>query len=163
MTKDSLARQPGEQWSAADGVHIEVRGLAAPAPFVQIIQLLESLSVPCSIIVHHDRDPLPLYDELAQRGWSAQRIAGDAGIVGLLQDEHDAIRAVAQELLPLTGSAAAGTLDAAGWDALKRGALEMVERQVAHIQKEEMALLPILDDLLDDETDRQLAFDYAAS
>ena len=81
----------------------------------------------------------------------------------MLQDEHDAIRAVAQELLPLTGSAAAGTLDAAGWDALKRGALEMVERQVAHIQKEEMALLPILDDLLDDETDRQFAFDYAAS
>jgi len=25
-----------------------------------------------------------------------------------------------------------------------------------------MALLPMLDDLLDDETDRQLAFDYAA-
>lgn len=89
--------------------------------------------------------------------------AGDGGIVALLQDEHDAIRAVAQELLPLTDSAAGETLDAAGWDALKRGALEMVERQVAHIQKEEMALLPILDDLLDDETDRQLAFDYAAS
>ena len=61
MTKHSLTRQPGEQWSAADGVHIEVRGLAARAPFVQIIQLLESLSVPCSIIVHHYRDPLPLY------------------------------------------------------------------------------------------------------
>ncbi|MEN9398357.1 MAG: hypothetical protein RLZ81_2887, partial [Pseudomonadota bacterium] len=54
------------------------------------------------------------------------------------------------------------TLDGAGWDALKRGALELVERQVAHIQKEEMALLPLLEDLLDDETDRQLAFDYAA-
>jgi hypothetical protein len=74
----------------------------------------------------------------------------------------DAIRDVAQELLPLTRAAAAGTLDGAGWDALKRGALELVERQVAHIQKEEMALLPLLEDLLDDETDRQLAFDYAA-
>lgn len=89
--------------------------------------------------------------------------AGDSGIVALLSEEHEAIRAVAQELLPLTRAAAAGTLDGAGWDALKRDALEMVERQVAHIQKEEMALLPILDDLLDDETDRQLAFDYAAS
>jgi hypothetical protein len=39
---------------------------------------------------------------------------------------------------------------------------ELVERQVAHIQKETMALLPMLDDLLDDETDRQLAFTYAA-
>ena len=89
--------------------------------------------------------------------------AGDSGIVALLSEEHEAIRAVAQELLPLTRAAAAGTLDGAGWDTLKRDALEMVERQVAHIQKEEMALLPMLDDLLDEETDRQLAFDYAAA
>lgn len=88
--------------------------------------------------------------------------AGDGEIAMLLTEEHDAIRAVAEELLPLTRAAVTGSLDATGWDALKRGALEMVERQVAHIQKEEMALLPLLDDLLDDETDRQLAFDYAA-
>jgi hypothetical protein len=37
-----------------------------------------------------------------------------------------------------------------------------VERQVSHIQKETMALLPLLDDLLDEETDRRLAFEYAA-
>ena len=65
---------------------------------------------------------------------------------------------MAAELLPLARAAAAGTLDDAGWDALKRGALEMVERQVAHIQKETMALLPMLDDLLDDDDDRELAF-----
>ncbi|MDP2371487.1 hemerythrin domain-containing protein [Rhodoferax sp.] len=88
--------------------------------------------------------------------------AGDGEIAMLLTEEHEAIREVAEELLPLTRAAAAGTLDGAGWDALKRGALELVERQVAHIQKEEMALLPLLDDLLDDETDRRLAFDYAA-
>ncbi|MHB1201195.1 MAG: hemerythrin domain-containing protein [Polaromonas sp.] len=88
--------------------------------------------------------------------------AGDGEIAMLLAEEHDAIRAVAEDLLPLTRAAASGSLDAAGWDALKRGALELVERQVAHIQKEEMALLPMLDDLLDDETDRQLAFDYVA-
>lgn len=90
------------------------------------------------------------------------RDAGDGEMAMLLVEEHDAIRAVAEELLPLTRAAVSGSLDAAGWDALKRGALELVERQVAHIQKEEMALLPLLDDLLDDETDRQLAFDYAA-
>ena len=89
--------------------------------------------------------------------------AGDGEIAMLLTEEHEAIRAVAEELLPLTRAAASGTLDGVGWDALKRGALEMVERQVAHIQKEEMALLPMLDDLLDDETDARLAFDYAAA
>jgi uncharacterized protein (DUF2249 family) len=79
MTSSALGRYPGQRWSAADGVHIEVRGLAPPAPFVQIIQLIESLKVPSAIVVHHDRDPLPLYDELAQRGWSAERIEGDVG------------------------------------------------------------------------------------
>ncbi len=45
---------------------------------------------------------------------------------------------------------------------LKRGALELVERLVAHIQKETMALLPMLEDLLDEDSDRELAFAYAS-
>ena len=89
--------------------------------------------------------------------------AGEGDIAGLLKEEHGAIREVAAELLPLAHAAAAGTLDGPGWDALKRGALEMVERQVAHIQKETMALLPMLDDLLDDDTDRELALLYATA
>ena len=88
--------------------------------------------------------------------------AGDGDIALLLADEHVAIREVAAELLPRARSAAAGTLDAAGWQALQRGALELIERMVSHIQKETMALLPMLDDLLDEETDRELAFAYAA-
>ncbi len=86
--------------------------------------------------------------------------AGDGGMAALLIEEHEAIRAVAAELLPLAQVAAG--LDVAGWEALKRAVLELVERLVSHIQKEEMALLPLIDDLLDDETDRQLAFAYAA-
>lgn len=89
--------------------------------------------------------------------------AGDGDMAALLAEEHDAIRAVARELAPLASAAAAGTLDEAGWSALKRGALEMVERQVAHIQKETMALLPLLDDLLDEADDRELAFAYASA
>jgi hypothetical protein len=59
-------------------------------------------------------------------------------------------------------AAAEGELDDAGWRELKVGALEIVERQVSHIQKETMALLPVLEDLLDEETDRELAFAYAS-
>jgi len=87
--------------------------------------------------------------------------AGDGDMAGLLVEEHEAIREVAAELLPLAHAAADGTLDAAGWAALRRHALELIERQVAHIQKETMALLPLLGDLLDEETDRELAFGYA--
>ena len=90
------------------------------------------------------------------------RDAGDGDMAALLAEEHDAIRDVARELMPLAQAAANGTLAAAGARALRSGALEMVERQVAHIQKETMALLPLLDDLLDDDEDRELAFAYAS-
>ncbi|MCA0239593.1 MAG: hemerythrin domain-containing protein [Proteobacteria bacterium] len=88
--------------------------------------------------------------------------AGDAELAQLLTEEHDTLRAVAAELQPLAALLVAGTLGAAQRAALQRLAGELVERQVAHIQKETMALLPLLDDLLDDETDRQLAFTYTA-
>jgi hemerythrin-like domain-containing protein len=104
---------------------------------------------------HFDFEERELFTRMAE--------AGEGDIAELLREEHDAIREVAAELLPLARGAAAGTLDDAGFDALRRGALEMVERQVAHIQKETMALLPLLDDLLDDDTDRELAFAYAAA
>ncbi|MBX3643419.1 MAG: hemerythrin domain-containing protein [Rubrivivax sp.] len=88
--------------------------------------------------------------------------AGDGDLAALLAEEHASIRDVAAELLPLARAAAAGALPAADAATLRRLVLEIVERQVAHIQKETMALLPLLDDLLDDDTDRELAFDYVA-
>ena len=89
--------------------------------------------------------------------------AGDGGMVALLTEEHEAIREVAAELLPLATQAAAGSIDDLAWGALRRSALELVERQVSHIQKETMALLPLLDDLLDEADDRELAFAYAST
>jgi hemerythrin-like domain-containing protein len=88
---------------------------------------------------------------------------GDGGMVALLTEEHEAIREVAAELLPLATQAASGAIDEAGWSTLRRCALELIERQVSHIQKETMALLPLLDDLLEDADDRELAFAYAAT
>ena len=89
--------------------------------------------------------------------------SGDGGMAALLASEHDAIRDLAAELLPMLDAQAQGALDASGWTELVNGALELVERQVSHIQKEEMALLPLLEDLLDDETDGQLALAYASA
>ncbi|MCB2040533.1 MAG: hemerythrin domain-containing protein [Rhodoferax sp.] len=89
------------------------------------------------------------------------RDAGDGEMADLLVDEHETLREVATELLPLARAAAAGPLDAAQWGKLRLHAQEMIERQVAHIQKETMALLPMLDDLLDEQSDRELAFAYA--
>jgi hemerythrin-like domain-containing protein len=88
--------------------------------------------------------------------------AGDGGIAELLTEEHGNIREVAAELLPLARLLARASLPAGERATFRRLALELVERMVAHIQKESMALLPMLEDLLDDDTDRELAFGYAA-
>lgn len=87
--------------------------------------------------------------------------AGGGDLAQLLREEHVTIRAVATELIPRARSAAAGTLDAVGWEALRRNALELAERLTAHIGKEDMAMLPLVDDILDEETDRTLSMEYA--
>lgn len=79
MIAATAARSPGEHWTEPDGVHIEVRGLAPPAPFVAILKLVDTLGGALPVVVHHDRDPVPLYAELAQRGWLAQRVEGEPG------------------------------------------------------------------------------------
>jgi len=92
-----------------------------------------------------------------------------SAITVLIADRHALVRRALRELIDVEPgfavvgqAAAAGALPPAEAGTLKRLVLEIVERQVAHIQKETMALLPLLDDLLDDDTDRELAFAYAA-
>lgn len=66
-------------WHEGDGTHIDVRGLPAPQPLVQILQLVRTAEAGTTVVVHHDRDPQLLYPELAQIGWGAERIAGEPG------------------------------------------------------------------------------------
>ena len=72
------------RWRDADGVHIDVRGLPPPQPLVTILRLVhEQGEGNGAVIVHHDRDPLLLYPELAEIGWCAVRVAGEPGEVRL--------------------------------------------------------------------------------
>jgi hypothetical protein len=75
------------RWRDGDAEHIDVRGLAPPAPLVQILKLVDSLAggaaATSCVIVHHDRDPRLLYPELAERGWQAEAVPGDPGEVRL--------------------------------------------------------------------------------
>ena len=71
------------QWEEGGQVHIDVRGLPAPQPLVSILRLVGSLADK-ALVVHHDRDPALLYPELAELGWGASLIPGDAGEVRLL-------------------------------------------------------------------------------
>lgn len=86
--------------------------------------------------------------------------AGEAEIGELLAEEHVTIRAVAGPLpAQLRASLVAG-FDAAAWRALRAAGLELAERLRGHIQKEEMGLLPAIEDLLDAGVDRELAAAY---
>lgn len=76
--------------------------------------------------------------------------AGEGDIAELLAEEHEMIRAAGRRFL---AAARENPLD----PDLKPIGLELAERLVSHVQKEEMSMLPALDDLLDDDTDEALA------
>ena len=88
--------------------------------------------------------------------------AGDGDLAALFNEEHVTIRAVAQPLADLLRQALAGGLAQQQWQTLKTLALEFSERLGSHAQKEDGALLPVLENLLDEDTDRELFGAYAA-
>jgi hemerythrin-like domain-containing protein len=88
---------------------------------------------------------------------------GDVAIGAHLTDEHNAIRPLGQRVATLARAAAGRGFDEAGWDEFRRLGLELCERMLAHIQKEEMALLPLIDESMDAETEARLHHDYAES
>ncbi len=88
--------------------------------------------------------------------------AGDGDLAALLSEEHATIRAVAQPLAALLRQALDAGLQPQQWQTLKTLALEFSERLGSHAQKEDGALLPVLEQLLDEDTDRELFGAYAA-
>lgn len=58
------------RWQQSDGVHLDLQGLFPPEPMIEILREIDC-GTGCPIIVHMDRDPVLLYPELEDRGWSA--------------------------------------------------------------------------------------------
>ncbi|NOX74831.1 MAG: hemerythrin domain-containing protein [Alphaproteobacteria bacterium] len=89
--------------------------------------------------------------------------AGDVGIGMHLREEHKALLPLGQQVSALASQALQDGFDPAGWSSFRDLSAELIERMFAHIQKEEMALLPMLDDLLEPEDDMELASAYSQS
>ncbi len=66
-------------WRNQEGVHIDVRGLEPPEPMVAILELIESGEVEGALIAHLDREPIFLYPELDDRGWSHEIVPACGG------------------------------------------------------------------------------------
>ncbi len=88
---------------------------------------------------------------------------GDVDIGNFLQEEHNMMREVADEIIALAKGTAASGFDAKSWMEFRRLSGEWVERMMSHVQKEEMALLPILEDALDADSDSDLVARYSDS
>jgi hypothetical protein len=65
-------------WQSADGVHIDVRGLNPPEPMIEILKLLDGGGL-SSLTAHLDREPIFLYPELEERGWSHEVLPSECG------------------------------------------------------------------------------------
>ncbi len=86
---------------------------------------------------------------------------GDVAIPHILRQEHDLLRNLSEFMLPVVEKARADGFTAESWAEFCELALELVERQISHIQKEEMGLLPTLSGLFEDDRDGELVMLYA--
>jgi hemerythrin-like domain-containing protein len=85
---------------------------------------------------------------------------GDADIGAHLTSEHAAIRPLGGRVAELARGAMARGFAPAEWEEFTRLAQELSDRMLAHVQKEEMALLPVLEENMDPETESRLYQEY---
>ncbi len=85
---------------------------------------------------------------------------GETGIVMMLTQEHRSILPLALTVADLAEAALDRGFTAQSWTDLREAGAELVEREIFHIQKEEMGLLAAITSLVDPATDASLARIY---
>ncbi len=85
---------------------------------------------------------------------------GEQAIGVHLTDEHKVMRPIGARVAKLAREAAVNGLNPPSWDEFRRSGQELCERLLAHIQKEEMALLPLIEDNMDADTEARLSAEY---
>lgn len=85
---------------------------------------------------------------------------GDAGIGEHLTSEHAAMRPIGARVAALARAAASNGFTPAEWEEFMRLAQDLSDRMLAHVQKEEMALLPVIEENMDPETEARLYQEY---
>lgn len=85
---------------------------------------------------------------------------GESAIGAHLTEEHVVLRPLISRLAATARDGVATGFDEARWNEFRRLGRELCERMPAHIQKEEMALLPLIEDSMDAETEARLSRDY---
>jgi hemerythrin-like domain-containing protein len=87
--------------------------------------------------------------------------AGDEAIGEHLTDEHAAIRPLGRRIVELAQTGLGSGFNDRDFEEFRRLGQELYERTLTHVQKEEMALLPFLEEAMDAETEAKLYEYYA--
>jgi len=127
---------------------------AADDPAWRVLLVQVGTALEYEITRHFDLEETQLFPRLHARG--------EGDLAELLYEDHVMIRGVTSPLLRLVARAQAGALDAAGWRSLKVAGLELVERLGSHAEKEQGALVPLVDEMLDEATDQELWTQYTS-
>lgn len=79
MSHHMRSSDGSRMWHAADAIHLDLRGLEPPELMVTILRMIDSGEVDAAVIAHFDREPIFLYPELDDRGWSHEIVPPSCG------------------------------------------------------------------------------------
>lgn len=85
---------------------------------------------------------------------------GEDDIGELLAEEHAAILPLGERVSALATEGRRDGFAPEAWAEFHRLSAELIERLVSHVQKEELSLLALLDDVLEDEDDARLTEEF---
>ena len=89
--------------------------------------------------------------------------AGEASISKLLTEEHRIITPLGNQLVAQSKQATRDGFSQESWKEFRHLVTEFIERLSSHIHKEETGLVPLIDEILDEDIDRDLTNKYALS
>jgi hypothetical protein len=79
MSCDRENSDRSRTWISPDGLHFDVRNLECPDPMVEILGLIDRGEAGDVVIVHLDQEPIFLYPELDDRGWTHEMLPASCG------------------------------------------------------------------------------------
>jgi hemerythrin-like domain-containing protein len=136
------------------GQLLAAQGRAPPDNNQTVQRLLSDLGSGMASEVKHHFD----FEESALFPYLVSISEGDVGVH--LSEEHSVLRPLVAQLCEAAHAMGGRGFDTESWNQFRRLGAELCEQMSAHIQKEEMALLPLIEESMDSETEIRLYQDY---
>lgn len=115
------------------------------------------------LVLAIDSDTIRHFDFEETHLFTLLESVGDQLIGDHLTEEHAVMRPLGEKLAALSRTAESAGFDKASWEEFRRVGAEFVQRMVVHVQKEEMALLPLVNATMDSETETRLYSAYTGN